>query len=55
MAPGYSQISGFKYLSESDKSGVEMHFEYDTLPFGIQTLTWSNPHYSPLPLPPALI
>ena len=37
---GYSRISGFRYLSESNKTGFEMHFEYE---FRIQTLTWSHP------------
>ena len=40
---GYSQISGFRYLSERNKTGVEMHFECDFSPFRIQTLTRSHP------------
>ena len=40
---GYRQISGFRLLSESNSSGVEMHFEYDFAPFRIQTLTQSHP------------
>ena len=33
----YSQISGFRFLSENSKNGAEVHF------FRIQTLSWSHP------------
>ena len=36
---GYSQISGVKFLSKSNKNGVEIHFECDCSPFRIQTVT----------------
>ena len=35
---------GFRYLSESDKNGFEMHFECYFSPLRIQTLTWSRPY-----------
>ena len=40
---GYSQISWFKYLSESNKNCFETHFEYGFSPVMIQTLTWFHP------------
>ena len=40
---GYIRISGFRFLSESNKNGVEMHFECDFPSFRIQTLTQSHP------------
>ena len=40
---GYSWILGFRYLSESNKNGFEMHFECELSPYRIQTLTWSHP------------
>ena len=33
---GYSHISGFRYLSESNKNGFEMHFESEFWHFRIQ-------------------
>ena len=36
---GYSRISGFRYLSKSNKNGFEMHFESEFSPIRIQTLT----------------
>ena len=38
---GYSRISGFRLLSENNKNGVEMHFEFS--PLRIQNLTQSHP------------
>ena len=35
---GYDQISGFRFLSESNENGVEVHFEGDFSPFRIHTL-----------------
>ena len=40
---GYSQISGFRFLSEGNQNGVEMHLECDVSPFRIQSLTQSHP------------
>ena len=40
---GHSWISEFRFLSESNKNGGEMHFECDFSPFRIQTLTQSLP------------
>ena len=34
---GYSWIPGFRYLSESNRNVVEMHFEWEISPFRIQT------------------
>ena len=39
---GYSQISGFRSLSEWSKNGFEMHFECEFSSFRIQTLAWSQ-------------
>ena len=39
----YHGISGFRFLSESNENGVEMHFECGFAPVGIQTLTQSGP------------
>ena len=38
---GYSQILGFRFLSESIKNGAEMHFECDFSPFRIQMFNQS--------------
>ena len=40
---GYSQISGLRIFSESNKNVVEMHFQCDILPSRIQTLNQSHP------------
>ena len=40
---GYSWISEFGYLSESNNSGFEVHFECKFSTFRIQTLIWSCP------------
>ena len=39
---GYSQISGFGYLSESSKNYFEKHFQYDFSAFKIPTLPWTH-------------
>ena len=36
-------MSGFRFLSESNKNGVEVHLECDFSPLRIQTLTQSHP------------
>ena len=40
---GYSRISRFRYLSESNQNGVEMHFECDFSHFRIQSVNWPHP------------
>ena len=44
--PDYSQIAVFRLLSESNKNGVEMHFECDFQPFSIQTFNPIPPIYN---------
>ena len=39
---GCSRISGFRFLSNSNKNGLEIHFEFDFSPFRIQTVTLSH-------------
>ena len=42
---GYNRILGIRFLWESSKNGVEVHFECDFAPFRIQTLAQSHPWY----------
>ena len=41
--PGYSWISGCRYLSECIKNGFETHFECEFTFFGIQTIIRLHP------------
>ena len=43
---GYSRISRFRCLSESNENGFKVHFECEFSPFRIQMLTWSHPCFS---------
>ena len=36
-------ISGFRFLSENNSDGIEMHFECDFSHFRVRTLVWSLP------------
>ena len=43
---GHSKMTGFRYLSESNRNGFEMHFESEFSPSRIQTLIWFCPWLS---------